>query len=1154
MQFSRVRLTGFKSFVDPTELVIEPGLTGIVGPNGCGKSNLLEAIRWAMGESSAKSLRGSGMEDVIFAGTGKRPPRHMAEVSLVLDNALRTAPSQYNADDLIEVTRRIERDSGSAYRINGGDVRQKDVQLLFADAATGAHSPALVSQGRIGALISARARERRMVLEEAAGISGLHVRRKEAEQRLRAAENNLARVQDVLTGMENQASTLKKQARQAERYRKLTEDIEKTEAALLYVRWAMAAADVIEGERMGRDVLARAGETAELLARATKVHEELAASIEPYRQAAIEAQAALQRIELARDRLDGDEERRAETEARLKLELETAKGDLAREAERRDDATAMLTRISSELAELKAQVDQATDAEAEAEAAVKEIVEKAGGLEAAYDEKAQILAGAKARRTSLESDLLAVRRRRDQVTIEKERLEARRAALLEADDTQQKKIAADEAVSQLTGQLDAIQKDLEAAETATETALQTREDARRANSEIEGELRSLDGAITGLEKLVAATEQRLAATVLKDVKADAGYELALGAALTDLEDTGTDTASSRYLTALGAWPANSSVPSGCVPLAGHVTVPRELDRLIASTFILSDEAQLGTVQQSLLPGQQVVTPAGGLFRADGLVVTSGADSKTAALLTDQNRLKDMRADQQALAAKAEKAAADLEAATSTLNTAREKAAAVKQQAQGLDRDLVDARRQLIAAEAEAAKKQGEAQNLDTALARAADDEKAQEKRYEEVEKQIADLPATDTLESEIVTLKSQVDLARQEVATARARFDGQRREQLGRLDQIKRLEADQQAWAERDKRAGAQSEALNKRLAEAGAALGSVAADPEAFAAKRAQLLNEIETAKETRNKAQEALDQSEGGLREAAVALKQAEQENAQAREAQIRAEASLEAVVDRRKAAAAAVGERFQTQPTALLERFDLPPADDLPPIAKLEEDFERQKRDRERLGAVNLRADIELQEQMEQYDHLNGERQEIETAIGRLRGVIGSLNRQGRERLLAAFEVVNAHFKELFTGLFGGGEARLALVDSDDPLEAGLEIFASPPDKKMQVLSLLSGGEQALTALSLIFAVFITNPAPICILDEVDAPLDDANVERFCNLLKTMVDRTDTRFLIVTHNAVTMSRVSRLFGVTMAERGVSKLVSVDLDKATDLISEDT
>ncbi|GHF24825.1 chromosome partition protein Smc [Kordiimonas sediminis] len=1154
MHFSRLRLSGFKSFVDPTELLIEPGLTGVVGPNGCGKSNLLEAIRWVMGENRAKSLRGSGMDDVIFAGTDKRPPRNLAEVTLVLDNFERNAPSGYNAEDMIEVTRRIERESGSAYRINGLDVRQKDVQLLFADAATGAHSPALVSQGRIGALINAKPADRRAILEEAAGISGLHSRRKEAESRLRGAEGNLVRLQDVIQGMETQIASLKRQAKQAVRYKTISTDIRQAEAGLLYQRWKMSADEVIELERLLRSAESEVGTATKAVSILSREREEMAALLPALRDTDAEMAARLQRLNHERENLDAEEKRREETAITLRTTIDQIGADREREEEIAKDAKAALDRLATEKTRLQGAQGAETEAKNKAQIALEAASRKANEAEQAYDTLSEQGAQARARKSSLESDRLAVNRRMEQIEAEEARLIRESEQLAASNEAFAAVKDAEKAATELEEQLEKATVAVTAAEAATSDARIARNDADAVRSEKLASVKALEGEERSLTRLLERNDQDGAQPVADLIKAKPGYEIAIGAALGEEAEAGISAEASRF------W---QDVPSGGVcswgagttPMSEYVDVPDVLKRRITLTGLIDasdeDAEKIGNALiASLEPGQMLVSRSGAVWRWDGFTVRAGAPSSAAMRLEHRNRLEDIRQQLTKAQEQATHAEEAVEAARAVHETAREAEQAQRQLRKDAERALVDIRRDLVAAEQEASRRASRLNSLKEAQTRVAADKAETSKRLDALDAQLKELPDVSGLEAELQQARANVETLRSELSTARAAFESLRREAEARSDRLMAISSEATAWETRVNSATKQLDALKEREEDAKKQLEAVIAGPADIAEKREALLTSLNDAEKHRQAAADKLVEAEAALAAKDQFLKDAQEAMANVREQQIRVEASVETALNRRKDIAAQIGERFECAPTKVLEKVGLETSESLPDVSVLEGKLEKFKRERDRLGAVNLRADEELVEIDEQLTHLVKERTDLEEAIARLRKAINSLNREGRERLLAAFEVVNSHFGELFSTLFGGGEAHLELTESDDPLDAGLEIFASPPGKKLQALSLLSGGEQALTALSLIFAVFITNPAPICVLDEVDAPLDDANVERFCNLLDNMIERTNTRFLIVTHNAVSMSRMNRLFGVTMAERGVSTLVSVDLERAETLV----
>lgn len=1145
MRFSRLRVSGFKSFVDPTELLIEPGLTGVVGPNGCGKSNLLEAIRWVMGENRAKSLRGSGMDDVIFAGTDRRPARNMAEVTLVIDNRDRSAPADYNEQDVIEVTRRIERESGSAYRINGNDVRQKDVQLLFADAATGAHSPALVSQGRIGSLINAKPQDRRAILEEAAGISGLHSRRKDAESRLRGAESNLVRVHDVVQAMESQINSLKRQARQAVRYRNISGDIRRADASLMFLRWKQASEQVIDLERKLREAESAEADITGRVASISKEQIEIAAALPPLRDRDAAAAAALQRLSIARENMEAETERRKQTAISLRATLEQITGDRVREQEIATDAGAALDRLNTEKARLEAARDAEKADEIAAREALEAAVQAAGDAEAEFDRTSEQAARARAQRSSLESDKLAIARRSEQLASETVRLDSELSALVESDESLSALKNAEDAIAAEEKRLEAATNSLDAAEKATGDARVRRQDADSARAELSGHVKALSAEVDSLTRLLQSDGDDEDAPVADALTAEPGYEKAVGAALGDDADAGTDAGAKRYWQTLGDVPKFDWAKEAH-PLAGFVKGPDVLQRLFAATAVVDSDAAGDKLAPSLAPGQLLVSMAGSLWRWDGLTARADASSQAALRLEQKNRLSELSVEFEKTTVRVADAEAAAEAAIHAHDGARTAEQTQRQVRQDAEKALAEARRSFVSVEQQANTRASKVSLLKETKDRIASEEGDTNKRLSDISAKITALPKIDQLEADLAKVRASVEKLRSELSSARAAYDSLRREAEARNDRLTAINTESGAWNLRVSSAKKQLASLDEREVSAKEQLEAIEAGPDDLVRQRDALLDEIGKAEMTRSETSDALMSAEARLAEKDTALKAIQEAQANARERQIRADAAVENAVSRRKDLAAQVGERFECAPTDLLQKVEIESSDDLPDVSVLETKLEKLKRERDGMGAVNLRADEELNDIDEQMTHLVRERVDLEEAIARLRQAISSLNREGRERLLVAFDIVNNHFGELFKSLFGGGEAHLKLTESDDPLDAGLEIFASPPGKRLQALSLLSGGEQALTALSLIFAVFITNPAPICVLDEVDAPLDDANVERFCNLLDEMMERTDTRFLIVTHNAVSMARMRRLFGVTMAEQGISTLVSVDLERA--------
>ena len=1141
MKLTRLRLLGFKSFVEPTDFVIEPGLTGVVGPNGCGKSNLVEALRWVMGETSFKSMRASGMDDVIFSGSNTRPARNTAEVSMAIDNSERSAPAAFNDEETLEVSRRIERESGSSYRVNGREVRARDVQLLFADASTGSRSPALVHQGRIGEIIQAKPEQRRRVLEEAAGISGLHQRRHEAELRLKAAEQNLARLEDVIGQLAAQMDGLKRQARQAVRYRAVAAQIRKAEATLYHLRWKGAQAEVADAEHAKdvsvRVVAERTGHQAE----ASKLQLLAQASLPGLREAEAKAAAALHRLVVARETLEREETRAKERMAELDLRLVQLAEDMERERQRASDAQAALEGLGAEETALKAEAQAAATRRSGVDQRLAATDAELGRTERRFSELTGALADLTAKRNQLQNTSREQSERAARLDREIAEVQAEYAKLAAAGrpDLAAFAAAADKAQQAITKAENAAL----AAETANASARQNIETARGPLAEADRRLQRLEAEAKTLSKLLAVETKNLWPPVMDSVTVDKGFEKALGAALGDDLDAPTDHSAPMRWMGAEAEATDPRLPQGAQPLSQRVRAPAELARRLAQIGIVA-RAEGPKLAAALKPGQRLVSPEGDVWRWDGFAASAHAPTGAARRLAERSRFAEIQ--HEITAARAEVEIRRL--AADTAQTAADQAAAAETEARARvrerQREADAARDRHATAEREANRDASRLSALDEAKVRLSANRGEATAAQEAAERMLAGLQPGDALEQQLAAVRAEIEEQRGKVAEVRAEAQAIAREAELSDRRLQAIAAERQAWAQRSDGAKAQTAVLKKRSEETKTERASLENAPQAFAEQRRALIGQIESAESERRVAADKLAAAENALAQADRAARQALEAMGTAREDSARAEERFEGAKRRLTDVAHEIREMLEVEPAAVAALAEIGEA--APDLAKVEADLERLRRERERLGAVNLRAEEELREVEAQHTNLTTERDDLVEAIRKLRLGIQSLNREARERLLSSFEVVNGHFQRLFTGLFGGGTAELQLIESEDPLEAGLEIMAKPPGKKPQTLSLLSGGEQALTALALIFAVFLTNPAPICVLDEVDAPLDDHNVERFCDLLDEMTRSTDTRFVIITHNPITMARMNRLFGVTMAERGVSQLVSVDLETA--------
>ncbi|MFT8244105.1 chromosome segregation SMC family protein [Roseomonas sp. BN140053] len=1324
---TRLRIAGFKSFAEPQTVEVLPGLTGIVGPNGCGKSNVVEALRWAMGESNARAMRGDGMDDVVFAGTSTRPARNHAEVSLSLEDAAGLAPPPNAEVAELEIIRRIARGEGTGYRINGREARGRDVSTLFADIGSGSRSSGMVSQGKVAALIGAKPEERRQVLEEAAGIAGLRARRHEAELKLRQAEGNLTRAEDLRAQLERQRDGLRKQARQAARYRNLsglTRAAEgewlailaaRAEAALIAAREEQAQAQRALGEAeaaaeraaIAAHVAAQAlaapraaeGEARTLLER-RRVEAEGVSAAEARARAALDAaEARLQQAGrdldharaqardaaahaaalAAEDAVLAGESETLPARLRDAAEALTVARDAVAAAERAADAAAEhAAAVSAEAAHRRAGRDAAEARAGRAGTALARLVAERAEAEAAIPDPAALpaaeaeLAAAEAARRAAEAalDTAEAARVEAQQRHAAARLRAEAAAAATARATADRQAAASRAeraereAAQLAaehakalaarppaGAPEAARNEVAEAEAALAAAVTAGREAeaardaaraalgraRTAASEAEAEIARLNGEAQGLDAMLRAAGPAAAAPLVDAVAVPPGLETALGAALGEALDAPADEAAPRHWRSLPPFDPVPPLPDGA---RGFDTLipdaPAALARALSQVGLLPAGADGAALQPALQPGQVLVAESGASWRWDGQTSRAGVPSPGAVRLQRRNRLRALRtalgeAQERVAAARAarteaesgERAALAAEerardarrGAEARLSRARAEASRLNAEAAaaaGREAALAPRLEQVAAAREDAVRALRLAQEALAALADPATEAAARDAaRAAEAAAQAAEAAAREerrraaargdaargardrvaaeasraesrlaVLLPEIARLEAEraeaqaalhsagdgeapdpeaarlaLDGARAALTAARAAEAGARGTHDGLAAELARVQSRRAAvaqerpgWAARAADAGARLAELEHRAEAARLARDEAREAPEDASARQHGAARILAKAEAAHAAAAQALLAAEEAARDTAEARRDADAAHAAARENRVAAGAGAGRAEDAARALVARIAERLGPEP-------ELPEApEDLSDAAeeRARRKAERLAREREEMGPVNLRAESELAEIEERLAGLDAERDSIAQAIAKLRGSVGHLNREARERLRAVFDRVDAEFRALFSRLFGGGRAHLALVGSDDPLEAGLELFAEPPGKKLSSLSLLSGGEQALTALSLVFAVFRCHPAPVCVLDEVDAPLDDANVERLCGLLQAMAEG-GTRFLVVTHHPLTMARMDRLYGVTMQERGVSRLLSVDLGRAVEMVGQD-
>ena len=1147
MHFTHLRLRGFKSFVEPTELTIPPGMTGIVGPNGCGKSNLVEALRWVMGENSARRMRGSDMDDVIFGGTATRPSRNLAEVVLGLDNSDRSAVVEFNHHETLEVTRSIERGAGSDYRINGKAVRQRDVQLLFADQATGAHSTNLVGQGQIDALIRAKPQDRRQILEEASGTAGLHARRHEAELKLKAAEQNLTRVDDVLTAYDSQLRSLKQQIKQSSRYRNLAEHIRRTEAALLHLRWQ-------EGERNAeatRDALVTAEQHVHdlliLVTQGNTARTEIAAELPALRQVETTAAAIVQKLTIAREHLAAETRRIAEDLRAHEQRLAQAKGDQIREQSRRADGENAIIALQDEQKQLGVTL---ADIAAKVPATTRALVgasEEVENLDIALNQLMQAVAVAEARKTSLQKDIDTLTRQQASLIQRREHLDAQRLSL------------ANEAASRpdlnfAAALVEASETELAKRQTQAQTAEHTYREAEQLQAQARDIVRDAQARTTTLKAEADALgallqpQDHQAGQVLDLIAVAPGFEQALAVALGEALTAALDTQAAMHWRELPALANAPSLPSGITPLAQHIQAPAALARSLSQIGLAEDAATGEHAAQHLHAGQIIVSRDGWAWRWDGFTVTPQAKTTSAVRLQQRNRLAALLT-----------ALTEAEAERQNAEAALAQTAAVFAEHQAADRQARDALKAAFAALNDArtayAKQEKESTALTSRLA-ALDDHLRQiaadleplHDRLAAAESERKALPDTDSQRALIADKRARLAEQRNIQAQHQAEYDRLFRETKQAEQRRVTVAQDIEAWQARLGSAAEQMDALASRIHDLEIQIEALRTRPSELDAQHDALLTQLTEAEASRKIAADQVIATEHRLALIEQELKRNESALSDAREERVRAESNVTAAIESFNALRERMTEKLNCGPEDLLGIAALEEGAEVNGAA-LEQTLARYTRERDTMGPVNLRAETEADTLQNDIDKLQNEKEDLTAAIAKLRQGISQLNREARERLQNAFGQVNDRFQTLFKRLFNGGQAHLELIDNDDPLNAGLEIFASPPGKKTQILSLLSGGERTLTALALLFAVFQTNPSPICVLDEAEAALDESNIGRFCNLVEDIARETGTRFLIITHQRLTMAKMDRLYGVTMSEKGVSQLVSVDLAAAVAL-----
>ena len=1135
MKFKSIRISGFKSFLEPTEIDLNEGLTGIVGPNGCGKSNIVEAMKWVMGENSARQMRGEGMDDVIFSGSNERPARNFAEVTIKLDNTEKKAPANFNQFDEIEISRKIEREKGSTYRVNSKQVRARDVQLIFADSASGARSSGIVSQGRISQIIESSLEERRVILEEAANIKGLHNRRHEAELKLNGATDNLSRLSDIENTYNEQLVELEKQGRKAARYRSVGDRLRKAEASLFLSLLNTAEQEFNDLETKFKKSKNNVEEAQINLSKNTKSKLEIFNKLPELRTIETEKAATLQSLNISKIRLEEEEATSKFTLNNVLNQITQIETDLKREIEIKDDANKTIANLLLEKDKLQLDTKDFTTKKNDASKKVNELKIKSEDADAKLSSINSEIFSIKSDKSDLENRINNLKEKIKNSEDQKSQFNITEDKKL-IDEHNKKRVNIEKLIKEENEKLELIKKQLETKENLNINLKEKkgkidydlnvmRADLHSLSSLLgydEFKNNTLEATIDDIGNLQDAIGSVLGETILAPVKSD-----------------NSDEQNISYWKEITA-KFEEKLPKGATPIISKIKKNSILDIALIGIGIVENEKTALKLQKELSFGQALTTLKGGLWRWDGYVQPLGVQNSYSERLQQITKLRNL---QDELPSKEKEEVTIVNEINQNelelkkfFGTTKE----IESKINLLNNELNDTKLSISSLDSKINSSNillKEHQNiLDTSQKELIDLEKLSEKSV--------NLP---TLLADELKIRNAADQCRNELTDAMAAEQQIRNQESYQQRNLMQINDQKNDWENRKGEAETRIKSLKERLDNLKEDKSRLEKLPDNFEEKANELNIKIQTAEQNRNLAADKLVQTETLLNEAEKLEKSSEQNLASFREDMIKVEAALNLARTKIENIEDRVYEKLRVKSEQLKEIVNLSDNEELnTSIETLEKTVQRLLNERESLGAVNLRAEEEMNEMRQKIELMSKERVDLELAIEKLKSGIFELNKEGRQRLKDSFELVNKNFKNLFKKLFGGGDADLKLVGDDDPLKAGLEILASPPGKKMQLLSLLSGGEQALTAISLIFSVFLCNPAPICILDEVDAALDDSNVGRFCNLLDKIVDETETYFLVVTHHRLTMAKMNRLFGVTMEQKGISRLVSVDLEQA--------
>ena len=1136
MKFKSIRISGFKSFLESTEIPIDNGLTGIVGPNGCGKSNIVEAMKWVMGENSARQMRGDGMDDIIFSGTNERPARNFAEVSIKLDNTEKKAPSNFNQFDEIEISRKIEREKGSIYRVNGKQVRSRDIQLIFADNGTGARSSGIVSQGRISQIIDSSPENRRVILEEAANIKGLHSRRHEAELKLNGATDNLSRLLDIEQTYNEQLVELEKQARKASRYRSVGERLRKAESTLFIKLLNSSETDLknfkneleIATDRVNQAQLDVSKNTKSKLVAFDKIPE--------LKKIEAEKAAFLQSLNINKIRLEEEKSSANKTLDNIFNQISQIEIDIEREEEIKEDSKKSLLNLEDEEKKLKTESKAFEGKIDQAISLVKELKKKS-------DEADQDLSSINSKIYSINSNKENIEKR---ITDLKEKIKKSEFQIPQFNILEEEKSFKENKAKIIKGRklLEEKNKLLLTKKNEYEAIKKILNDLNKAKTEADYKVNITKAELNSLSSLLGH-DTSSKETLENSIDSFASLEKSIGSIL-------GETLLAPVLSNLDTpkntpfWRKNlkgiieTKLPDGVKPIIKNIKNNSILDLALLGVGIVDNEEIAFKLQDKLSFGQALTTVEGGLWRWDGFVQPPQVQNSYSERLQNIAKLRSLEKEIPNLENRQKSIQSKIDKNELYINVIEKNILELESQIY----DLIEANNNLNLLNTKIESKIGSSKILVKEHQNIID---LSNKELNLLNKELINSSNLPLLLTEELKIRNIADQCRNSLTDAMAAEQQVRNHESYQSRNLLQIKNQKNNWKKREDEAIARLLTLQNRQKSLSEEKQKLMNLPDNFKKREDELNLEINKALQLRNKAADNLVEAETNLNELEKLEKLSEQNMSSLREEMIKIEAKLNLSKSQVKNIEERVWEKLRINTDQLYEIANLDKNDEIDiSIDALEKTVHRLINERDSIGAVNLRAEEEMKEMRDKIKTMSNERIDLEQAIDKLKTGIFELNKEGRQRLKESFEEVNKNFKNLFQKLFGGGNAELKLIGNEDPLHAGLEVLASPPGKKMQLLSLLSGGEQALTAISLIFSVFLCNPAPICILDEVDAPLDDSNVGRFCNLLEKIVEETDTYFMVVTHHRLTMAKMDRLFGVTMEQKGISRLVAVNLEQA--------